>query len=330
MGEMEETLVPRAGIPLVTIPGGGLHGVGAAGFVRNLPRLTRGFFQAWRVLSRFRPDVVFVTGGYVSVPVALAAWVRRQPVLVYLPDVEPGRAIRLVSRIATRIAVTVDDSRQYLPDKVVVTGYPVRPEFRAATAASKERARAELGLAPEGKVLLVFGGSRGARSINQALGGILEQVLARAQVIHVSGTLDAAACRERRDALSEEKRLRYHLHDYLHEMGWALAAADLVLARAGAATLGEFPYFGLPAILVPYPHAWRYQKVNADFLAQRGAAIRLSDEEMAERLWPTIETLLNDETRLEEMRGNARALAHPEAASRLAALVKEMAHTGSL
>jgi UDP-N-acetylglucosamine:LPS N-acetylglucosamine transferase len=113
-------------------------------------------------------------------------------------------------------------------------------------------------------------------------------------------------------------------------MGWALAAADLVVARAGAATLGEFPYFGLPAILVPYPHAWRYQKVNADYLAQRGAAIRLSDEEMGERLWPTIETLFSDEARLEEMQRNARALAHPEAASRLAALVREMAQCGSL
>jgi undecaprenyldiphospho-muramoylpentapeptide beta-N-acetylglucosaminyltransferase len=325
-GEIEERLVPRAGVPLETIAGGGLHGVGPVRFGRNMWRLIRGFVQAWRIVGRFRPDVVFLTGGYVSVPVAFAAWLRRRPLLVYLPDVEPGRAIKLLSRIATRVAVSVEASRQYLPPKVVVTGYPLRPEFYQVEPSAKRAARARWGIPAEAKVVLVFGGSRGARSINRALGEVLEQVLEQAQVIHISGSVDAEVCRARREALPASARARYHLFEYLDEMAQALAATDLVVARAGAATLGEFPCFGVPAILVPYPYAWRYQKVNADYLAERGAAIRLEDEEMRERLWPTIAELLSEEERLKEMSASARALARPEASARLADLLTELAH----
>ncbi len=326
-GEIEETLVPRAGIALETIAGGGLHGVGPGRFLTNLFRMAQGLFQAWRITGRFQPDVVFLTGGYVSVPVAIAAWWRRRPILVYLPDVEPGRAIKLLSRIATRVAVNVEASRAFLPPKVVVTGYPLRPEFYEVAQLSKRDAKAHFGIAPEDRVLLVFGGSRGARSINRAMGRILEQVLARVQLIHISGRPDAAECRTRRDALPPAARERYHLFDYLHDMARALAAADLVVARAGAATLAEFPFFGLPAVLVPYPYAWRYQKVNADYLAKRDAAIRINDEDMDQLLWPTIEALLDDEERLKEMSDRARALAQPDAAARLTEVLTELART---
>lgn len=324
-GEIEETVVPRAKIALEVIVGGGLHGVGPVHSVRNAVRLARGLFQSWRILGRFRPDVVFLTGGYVSVPVGYAARLRRRPILVYLPDVEPGQAIKLLSRTATQVAVNVEASQQYLPVEVVVTGYPLRPEFRQGQADLRQAGRERLGVPTGEKALLVFGGSRGARSINRALGEILEQVLAQAHVIHISGTLDAEECRVRREALPPAASERYHLFDYVHEMAQTLAAADLVMARSGAATLGEFPHFGLPAILVPYPYAWRYQKVNADYLAERGAAIRLNDEDMAQQLWPTIEALVCDEVRLKEMSNNARALARPDAAARLAYHLTELA-----
>jgi UDP-N-acetylglucosamine--N-acetylmuramyl-(pentapeptide) pyrophosphoryl-undecaprenol N-acetylglucosamine transferase len=329
-GEIEESLVPRAGIRLKTIPGGGLHSVGPVKIVRNLSRLTQGFFQAWDIVGDFRPDVLFLTGGYASVPVALATWLRRRPIVVYLPDVEPGLAIKLLSRFATRVAVNVEASRQYFPggnakkdSKVIVTGYPLRSELYEV---DRPTARAYFGIKPEDKVLLVFGGSRGARTINRALVAILKPVLKLAHVIHISGHLDAEECRAARAALSQKERNRYHLYEYLHEMGQALAAADLVVARAGAGTLGEFPFFSLPAILVPYPFAWRYQKVNADYLASRGAAIRLDDQDMQEQLWPTIAGLLNDPKRLERMSHHAGALAQPEAANRLATLLKQLAH----
>jgi UDP-N-acetylglucosamine--N-acetylmuramyl-(pentapeptide) pyrophosphoryl-undecaprenol N-acetylglucosamine transferase len=317
-GGVEEQLVARAGLRFAGVPAGGVHGLTPWRAIGNLVKLMRGWGTAYRLGRRERPAVLFATGGYASIPVALAAWALRTPILVYLPDIEPGLAVRVIGRLATRVAVTVEDSRSYFPaQKVVVTGYPVRAEFYGLDQAA---ARITLGLVPDERVFLVLGGSRGARSINQALSGVLEQVLELAQVVHVSGELDWAWVAERRAALPAALQSRYRAFPYLHEeMGSALAAADLALCRAGASTLGELPLFGLPAVLVPYPYAWRYQRVNADWLAERGGAVRLDDERLVEELLPTLRRLLDDPARLSDMRKHMRALARPEAATRLAA-----------
>jgi len=213
--------------------------------------------------------------------------------------------------------VTTEASRAYLPPhKVIVTGYPVRPELRRV---DREMARATLGLEPGLKTLLIFGGSRGARSINQAVMAVLGELLAECQVIHISGRLDWEEVAARREALVAAARARYHAYPYLHaEMGAALAAADLVVSRSGASVLGEFPLFGLPSVLVPYPHAWRYQRVNADVLVAQGAAVRLDDADLREKLLPTVRRLLADDATRARMAERARALAVPDAAERLA------------
>lgn len=315
---MEEDLVRRAGLDFVAIPGGGLHGLSPLAAVRNGVKLASGLVAA---LKMERPQAAFVTGGYASVPVAVACWLRRVPILLYLPDIEPGRAVKFIGRLAAKIGVTAEASKRYLPErKLVVTGYPVRPELIEASRAPRARALGHFELEPARKTLLVFGGSRGARSLNRAVGAILEQVLARWQLIHISGTLDADEATARREALPETLRAHYRLYPYLHseEMGLALCAADLVVSRAGASILGEYPLFGLPSILVPYPFAWRYQKVNADYLVEHGAALRLNDEKLNTDLLPALERLLSDETHLEEMRGRLRALAQMDAAATLA------------
>ena len=144
-------------------------------------------------------------------------------------------------------------------------------------------------------VLLVTGGSRGARSINQAVLQHLPFLLELAQVIHISGQLDWPTVETAANSLSGTNRRDYHAFPYLHEeMGAALAVADLVLSRAGASSLGEYPLLGLPAVLVPYPHAWRYQKVNADYLASRGAAIVLDDSRLNEELPAVAAELLKE------------------------------------
>ncbi|HQE17199.1 MAG TPA: glycosyltransferase, partial [Aggregatilineales bacterium] len=182
--------------------------------------------------------------------------------------------------------------------------------------------------------LLVFGGSRGARSINRALLAHLPDLLPYCQVLHISGTLDADEVQREAEALAgrigEQLAARYHTYSYLHsdDMALALAAADLVLSRAGASTLGEFPLFGLPAILVPYPHAWRYQKTNADYLTTQGAAMRLDDDQLNDRLTPIVMQLLNRDT-LEQMAAASRALRRPDAARRAAEMLVEMAHTAT-
>ncbi len=326
---MEERLAERAGLRFVGVSAGGVHGLAPRQIVRNLSKLMRGWWSAYRLGRRERPAAMFATGGYASVPVALAAWALRVPILVYLPDIEPGLAVRAIARLAARVAVTVEDSCAYFPPslppiggeekggKVVVTGYPVRTEFHGLERA---QARAALGLRPDGDepVLLVMGGSTGARGINQALSGVLEQVLELAQVIHVSGELDWAQVQERREALPEPLRNRYHAFSYLHEMGAALAAADLTLCRAGASTLGELPFFGLPAVLTPYPHAWRYQRVNAEWLVERGAALLVDEERLPQELVPTMRRLLSDRAALAEMSDRMRSLARTDAAVQLA------------
>jgi UDP-N-acetylglucosamine--N-acetylmuramyl-(pentapeptide) pyrophosphoryl-undecaprenol N-acetylglucosamine transferase len=205
----------------------------------------------------------------------------------------------------------------------VETGYPVRADFLKWNRGS---ARKALNLHEGKPVLLVTGGSRGARSINQAVLAHLPSLLEIAQVIHISGQLDWPTVEAAAGSQSREMRRDYHAYPYLHEeMGAALAASDLVVSRAGASSLGEYPLLGLPAVLVPYPHAWRYQKVNADYLASRGAAVTLEDHRLKDDLLRLVQLLLTDTAKREKMRKAMRALAHPQAARQIAQHLFELA-----
>ena len=326
-GQMEETLVPQAGLKLATIAGGPIVGVPFKAQLMNGGRLVAGFFKALSILRAFKPSALFMTGGYVNVPVALAARLLRIPSGIYLPDVEPGSAIKSLSRHVDKVACTTAASRQYFKKtETVVTGYPVRASLLKAKALSKANALAQFHLADNRQTLFVFGGSRGAQTINRALMAILPQLLESFQVIHVSGTLTWPEVEENKDLLTTEQRRYYRPYPYLHaEMGAAFRAADLIVARGGASMLGEGPAFGVPAILVPYPFAWRYQKVNADYLADKNAAIRLNDEEMAAELLPTINSLMNDSQKLKMMRDSAEALAIHNADEKLAQFIIDLA-----
>ncbi|MFC1463275.1 MAG: glycosyltransferase [Candidatus Brachytrichaceae bacterium NZ_4S206] len=325
---MERSLVSRAGVPFRAIRAGAMHGVGPVRAVGSALRTSRGVFEARRILAEFKPDVVFLTGGFVGVPVSLAAWLQRTPSVVYLPDIEPGQALRVMARFASKVATTTEASAPFIaPDKMVVTGYPVRDIFASA---SREEARRRFGIAHDERVLLVYGGSKGARSINRAVLAGLSRLLERAVVVHVSGANDWAEVSAARAQLPDEQRARYLAFEYLHdEMALAMAAADLVVCRAGASTLGELPYLGLPAILVPYPYAWRYQKVNAEYLAERGAALVVADEALMdgrEGLLPRVIALLGDAERLSAMRQASLRLGRRDGAERIAALLVEVSH----
>ena len=324
-GGVEEALVARAGLPQEAIPAGGLRGLAPWTVAVNLVKLARGFVTARRIVRQFAPDVVFCTGGYVCVPVGLAAWLQNVPLVIYLPDLEPGLAIRMLSRLATRVAVSFSEAEQFFPkDKVFVSGYPVREAFLKA---NKATAREAFQLDSHAPTLTVLGGSRGARSINRAVSAVLEPLLDTCQVIHISGRLDAAEMNARQDGLSPALKKRYRLYPYLHkELPLALAAADLILARAGAATLGEFPALGLPSILVPYPYAGAHQEANVDFLVRHGAAVRVADAELDHRLLPTVRALLGKGEKLTQMGQRARELARPDAADRLAQEIRKLAH----
>mgnify|MGYP002395703840 FL=1 len=321
-GGMEEALVTRREIPYSSIPAAGLHGVGWRKLPGNLWQLFKGFLASVRILRDFDPDVLLFTGGYVAFPMAVAALPRES--LLFVPDIEPGLALEALARFADRIALTTETSRAYFPNekKLIVTGYPVRPGLKSWT---REKALDYFGFQPDLPTLAVAGGSKGARSINFALMDALPDLLDEMQVIHLTGHLDWEAVEANAQELSPEKASRYQAFPYLHEIGAVFAAADLIISRAGASTLGEYPLFGLPAILVPYPHAWRYQKINANYLAERGAAVILRDEDLQAQLYNRIHELISDREKLSKMSQAMAFLASPEAAERIAQLIRELA-----
>lgn len=319
-GGMEETLVKRQGITFQSIPAAGVHGVGLVSLPRNLFTIARGVLSARRILSDFKPDVLFFTGGYVAVPVALAG--RSIPTALYVPDIEPGMALKSLTGFADVIAVTTAESQKFFNKKVRETGYPLRADLALWDRSTAHR---HLGISTRLPVLLVFGGSKGAHSINMAVLGNLRPLLEKLEVIHLSGETDWPLVRREREQLPMDLAARYHALPYLHDMGAALAAADIVLSRAGASSLGEFPLFGLPAILVPYPYAWRYQKVNADYLARRSAAVILEDRLLEKDLVVTLNVLLDNPNKLKAMRAAMFELSHPRAAEKIAGALIELA-----
>ena len=326
-GGIEVDLLSREQIPFTTIPAAGVHGVGLKALTGNIWKIIKGFSSARRIINDFRPQVMFFTGGYLAVPVAAAGrmpWsqAERPKIVVYVPDIEPGLALRVTARLSDQIFLTVEDSMQYFEDRsnLIVTGYPTRLSLRLSR---REESLGLFNLAPDLPTLLVFGGSKGARSINQALVSILPDLLTDMQVIHISGNLDWPQIEIASNDLPDNLRDRYHAFPYLHsEMGAALDAADLVVSRAGASVLGEFPLYGLPAILIPYPHAWRYQEVNAHYLENRGAALVLQDHELQVHLYSTIKKLMKDHQMRNEMSQAMSSLATPQAAESIASILQ--------
>jgi undecaprenyldiphospho-muramoylpentapeptide beta-N-acetylglucosaminyltransferase len=321
-GGMEAELVMRANIPFTAIPAAGVHGVGLRALPNNLLKLARGLAASLRVLRSFRPDVLFFTGGYVAVPMAFAGW--RVPTILYAPDIEPALSLKVLSFFADSITMTAETSRKFFahPSRTHVTGYPLRADL---STWPREKAIQHFGISRDLPTLLIFGGSKGARSINMAALKVINNLLEIAQVIHVSGNLDWPVVEKTMNELPAHLKVRYHAMPYLHDMGSAYAVADLVISRAGASVLGEFPLFGLPAVLVPYPYAWRYQKVNADYLVERGAAVLLDDRLLESELFSTVKALLENPTKRESMRRAMRILSHTNAAGDIADRLLELA-----
>lgn len=316
---MERVLVPPSGMKTY------LMLMAAPSSIRGIALLALATLRSLLVLLRTRPRVTFGTGGYVSVPASLASWLLSVPVVLFLPDIVPGKAVRRLLPFTRRIAVATGDSLRYLPrDKVVVTGYPVRGEFLGA---SRERGRARLDIPPDATVLFVTGGSLGARSLNEAVAASLPWLLQSTYVVHASGRDRFDEVKATSDALPAELADRYRLVPYLEaqDMADAFAASDLCLCRSGASTLGELPATGTPAVLVPLPIAGVNQRQNAEYLVASGAAVMLENDDLRDRLPPVLETLLSDRERLDAMAVACRSLARPDAADRIAELILETA-----
>ena len=318
----ERELLGGRNLAFYRVPSAAMRGRSPLAMARGAVRVIGGIVTAAQALRSYRPTVVFSTGGYASFPTCLAARLLRVPVVVFLPDVEPGWAVRAERSLAGKIATTTEAALAHLPRrKTVVTGYPVRAEFFRG---SRSSSRAVLGLRESDAVLLVAGASQGARAINRALFAVIADVLAGAHVFHVTGTADAADAERLRESLPEPARGRYHPSSFRDDLPTVMLAADLAVLRAGASTLGELPAAALPAILIPGTYAGGHQRDNARWLAAAGAAIVLEESAIAE-LGPRLTELLGDRDRLSAMHDAAWRLARPAAAHEIAGLVMQEA-----
>jgi UDP-N-acetylglucosamine--N-acetylmuramyl-(pentapeptide) pyrophosphoryl-undecaprenol N-acetylglucosamine transferase len=271
-------------------------------------------------------------GGYVTLPVAVAARMEGVPVVLHEQNAVPGIANRLAARVAKRIAVGVDAAAAaFPPDRTSVVGNPVRPELaRLDRAALHDEAVAAFGLDPDRRTLFVFGGSQGSRRINQAVVAATASWPdpAAVQILHACGRRDEADVRAAwAEADPDGRGLLVRVVPFVDRMDLAYAAADLALSRAGAITMAELTAAGLPAVMVPLPHATAdHQAANARAVAAAGGAVVVEDDALdGPAVAAAAAPLLADPDRLAAMASGMRSLAHPAAAEELAALVVEAA-----
>jgi UDP-N-acetylglucosamine--N-acetylmuramyl-(pentapeptide) pyrophosphoryl-undecaprenol N-acetylglucosamine transferase len=321
---VENTAVPQAGFALRTIAARGIPRRLGFGLVRAAVALVRSLAQASALLREIRPQVVVVTGGYVSGPIGLVAKLRGIPVVVQEQNSVPGATNRWLNLIADEVHISFVESRSYFRrrNNLKVTGNPIR---RSLLRQDRTSAYESLRLDPHKSTLLVFGGSRGAASINRAFQDALPRLarIPNLQVIWQTGKDDAAAMRERARGLS----IPVQVVPYLDQMEKAYAVADLAVCRSGAMTIAELTACGVPAILIPYPFATHdHQTLNARGLAERGAAEVIQDKDLGgDDLARRIILLFQDESRLRRMARNARAFSRTNAAERLVSSIEALA-----
>ncbi len=314
---MERRLVAGAGLAYHELMVRSLRSGGVnAHLVLDPLRLGASVPQAWALLARLRPDAIFTTGGYLGIPLVMAARARGVPSMVWEGNVVPGRATAAVGRLADRVAVSFPPTLAAFPGRSFVSGTPIRSFAGIERAA----ARAVLRLADDDRLLLAFGGSQAVARITSAIDGALESILGEWQVLHVAGEAGMAAAEASRARLPQPMRARYRPVPFIGEgMAETLVAADLVLGRAGSSTCAEVATVGVAVILVPYPYASAHQHENAAWLADQGAAVVVPDAELdARRLVREVGWLRDDEAR-QRLADAARALGRPQAAAEIAA-----------
>jgi len=318
----ERQMVEATGLRFEAVPAAAVRGRGPVRLAKSLARLAQGTMIATRKLRAFDPDVVFSTGGYGSFPCSVASRLLRRPLVVYLPDVSPGWAVKVETRLATRMATTAEAALDHLPkSKTTVSGYPVRPLFFQQT---REEARTLLGLKPDERVVVIAGATQGAQAINRAVFGGLQHMVEVATVFHITGPSDFETATEKLRSLGSDFADRYRPAAYREDLPTIMLAADLGVMRAGASTLGELPAAALPALLVPGRYAGGHQRANAQWLATAGVA-EILEEGQLDRLGGRIAALLGDEERLTRMRIAAGKLARPGAADAIARIIEEVA-----
>jgi len=330
---LETELAPAAGFALATVKAGKLRRYVSWKTITGVVRVPVGMAQAVGIVRRYRPQLVFTTGGYVAVPAGLAARLNSVPLLLHQQDVPPNLSNKLIAPLATRISVAFADSLAYFPArKTLQVGNPVRQAILDMRQTTPQQARSTLGYAEQLPLLLVTGGSQGARHLNMVACRALPGLLGHCQVLQISGKALFEETRKLAEevlaGMDEASRRRYRLVPYMDaEMPTALQAADVVLCRAGAATLSELAVLGKASILVPLPPAIGNspQEANADMFGRKQAAqvIRNADLE-PQILVERVIAIITSNTLLQSMAHAALALAKPQATQEVAAIIAQM------
>ena len=315
---LEKTIVPKAGFPLEFIDVGGLKGKGGLDLIKNVLRLPRGFFQAFGIVKRHAPTLVLGVGGYSSGPVITAAKLRGIPTLIHESNAFPGLANRVVARFVTGVAVAFEDAAKRMKRKdAVVTGNPIRAEFFTP----RDRATAQ----PRSR-LLIFGGSQGSRILNNTMSEallFLGHLKDKIEIVHQTGPNDL----ERIQAAYRTSNFPdARVISYLEPMADEIAAADLVVSRAGAMTIGELAASGRAAILVPFAAATNnHQEINARVVERVGGAVVITEKELTpERLAGAIGEVLGDKERIARMGAAAKTLADPDATKKIVDFIERI------
>lgn len=328
---LEADIVPKEGFNFATVDAGGIERRLTLGNVRSLLRTFAGLFQSLAIIRRFRPDIVIGTGGYVCGPVLITASLLGIPALIQEQNVIPGVTNRILARFVVKIAAGYSEAAKFFganSDKVVATGNPVR---REVLTADREASMAALGLLPGRLTILASGGSRGARTVNTAMIEVHRRFAGRddIQILHITGTgeYNNVVGLIAQSGIDIAKAGNISIAPYLYNMPQALAVADLAVFRAGAVGLAELTVRGVPAILVPYPHAAEnHQEYNARVLEKHGAALVIRDAELSgERLAAAIEQLLADRAALAAMAKASAGLGRPDASATIAGLAVALA-----
>ena len=312
----------QPGLRVERIGSAPLSGIAPLAMPLNLARNASAYLSALALVGEFEPQVALSTGGYPSVPGALAARTLGLPLLLLALDRRPGLAVGLQARVANLVCCVDDDARARVASgRAIVSGLPLRAQFdRPDRAAGRRR----LGVAPDRKLLLVVGGSQGAAAINRAVARQLPNLLEHSELVHVTGSRQIDSARSDRDRLTNGLKCRYHPFEFI-DRGFAdvLAAADLVVSRAGAGAVAEITATARPAILVPGSFAGGHQHDNAEPLVRAGAAVVMGEDGL-DRLVDRTGDLICDRTRLARMSAAGRGLGRPDAARLVAERVLEL------
>ncbi len=319
-GKMEDDIMGRENIPIRNIPVGKLRRYFSLKNVADFFRVPIGIIKSLWLLFVYMPDAIFSKGGYASFPVVVAGWVYRIPILTHESDSNPGLANSMIGKFSNRVAVAYPEAEKYFPAaQVVLTGNPLREDINKGDA---KKAREMFGMVDSKELIFIWGGSLGAKNINERILHILPELLRKYQIIHQTGEYDFENVKHRAGELGFKAGYGgYFITPFLkEELPDVFAATDMVISRAGANSIAEIAANAKPAIIVPLEtSASDHQRMNAYSLARIGGCVVMEENNMGEHLLlEKINEIMENKELRENLSKNIQSFYHPDAADRIA------------